>query len=144
MSKIVIDNNGCWVWKGSVFKKTNGSYGQLRINGKLKFAHRISYEFFIGQVKDKLELDHLCRNTLCVNPKHLEAVTHRENVIRGKRFNHSNKCKRGHDYVGTNRICKLCKKITFDIWYNKKKKIRSTREVVCAKRANTIGDFFAE
>lgn len=85
--KYTINENGCWVWTGAVFKKTNGLYSQIRMGrvpAKLKFAHRVAYEFYVGKVPAGLELDHLCRNTLCINPKHLEPVTHRENMARGK------------------------------------------------------------
>lgn len=47
------------------------------------YAHRLSYELFVGPIPDGYELDHLCRNRGCVNPAHLEAVTHRVNVLRG-------------------------------------------------------------
>lgn len=119
LNKIKISKNGCWVWTGAVFKKSNGSYGQIRIDGKLKFAHRVSYETFKKEVSLGLELDHLCRKTLCINPSHLEEVTHQENVRRGKSFNKNNKCKRGHVYIQNVRDCPQCKKITFARWYKK-------------------------
>lgn len=63
----------CWVWTGA--RKTGG-YGTVRKNdGRRKFsysAHRASYEEFVGPIPDGLELDHLCRNRLCINPSHLE------------------------------------------------------------------------
>jgi len=88
-NKVRIDiETKCWVWTGAVFvKEYGGNYGQLRMGGrggKVKKAHRISYEYFVGQIPEGFELDHLCHNTLCVNPEHLEAVTHVENMRRGK------------------------------------------------------------
>ena len=81
----------CWVWKGSVFKKPTGSYGQIRTGHagerKLVRAHRFSYEAFVGPIPEGLSLDHLCRNTLCVNPSHLEPVTHAENMRRKPKKN---------------------------------------------------------
>lgn len=82
-------------------------------------AHRFAYELHKGPIPKGLEIDHLCRNTLCVNPNHLEAVTHRENVRRGTsptaRNAMKSECKRGHPldekntYLdGTGRKCKKC------------------------------------
>ncbi len=78
----------CWVWIGSINKKPYGSYGEIRMgrrcNNKLMRAHRVSYEYFVEAIPTGYELDHLCRNTLCINPEHLEPVTHRENMKRGE------------------------------------------------------------
>lgn len=71
----------CWVW----LRATNGiGYGIDSIKGKNVTAHAKSYELKYGQVPEGLELDHLCRIKLCINPDHLEAVTHAENIRRGK------------------------------------------------------------
>ena len=110
--------SGCWLWLGGT---SNGSYGNLHIKGTDNFvyAHRFSYELHKGAIPPELEIDHLCRNTLRVNPDHLEAVTRRENVLRGRcpaamqaRQTH---CKNGHLLSGDNiyasgrkRICKVC------------------------------------
>jgi len=85
-NKIKILSNGCWGWQGSI----NGSYGRIPIKGKYVKAHRVFYNFeypeFPIENKDrKNDLDHLCRNRICVNPEHLEPVTQRKNVYRGLR-----------------------------------------------------------
>jgi len=108
----------CWIWRASL--DTHG-YGHGRFRGRLRLAHRISYELFVGEIPDGLVLDHLCRQPSCVNPEHLEAVTNRENVLRGNSIvaKHALKtqCPQGHKYdkvvargEGTARICTVCQR----------------------------------
>lgn len=89
LSKIKKHSSGCWIWVGALYygKEDRPKYGQMRIGrtpGKLIQAHRVAYKLYKGEIPKGLELDHLCRNTLCVNPEHLEAVTHYENMKRGR------------------------------------------------------------
>ncbi len=65
--------NGCWLWTSS---STNGGYGTYRTMGLSTTAHRIAYIAWLGEIPSGLELDHKCKNTRCVNPAHLEPVTH--------------------------------------------------------------------
>lgn len=74
--------SGCWVWMGCLDSK---GYGQIMIHRKRLMAHRVGYEGMVGPIPDGLVLDHLCRNTSCVRPDHLEVVTFTENVRRGHR-----------------------------------------------------------
>ena len=63
----------CWLWTAS----TLNGYGQIKAGGrfgKILLAHRVAYEMLVGPIPEGLQLDHLCRVTLCVNPKHLEPV----------------------------------------------------------------------
>lgn len=72
---------GCWVWTAAV-----GSHGYGVFNpepGTTALAHRHAYTLLVGPIPDGLDLDHLCRNRVCVNPDHVEPVTRRENVQRG-------------------------------------------------------------
>lgn len=83
-------------------------------------VHQVIYEMIIGPIQQGLELDHLCRNHGCVNPAHLEPVTHKENVLRGTSpaAGHAKQthCDRGHEftpqntllYDGGRRRCKTC------------------------------------
>lgn len=74
-------DTGCWVWTGA----TNGSgYGMIGVGQRKKYVHRATYEIARGPIPDGLMIDHLCRNPICCRPDHLEAVTNRENTLRGK------------------------------------------------------------
>jgi hypothetical protein len=102
---IVVTSSGCWEKRGS----TRGrGYGCVYYGGKLRVAHRWFYEELRGKIPNGLVLDHLCRNLTCVNPAHLEAVTQRENTLRGVgpiAVNFAKKaCKRGHPFDEKNTI----------------------------------------
>lgn len=71
----------CWLWTGQIAQRTG--YGQTRVRSRKVGAHRAMYEREVGPIPDGLELDHLCRVRVCVNPAHLEAVTRSVNVQRG-------------------------------------------------------------
>lgn len=71
----------CWEVHGVA--PSRGGYAHMRHAGRKVYAHCLFYEVFVGPVLDGLELDHLCRNPLCVNPGHLEPVTGAVNSQRG-------------------------------------------------------------
>lgn len=118
--------DGCWHWRGAKFKNGYGRIktvivGQPTVN---HLVHRLAYESMRGPVPAGLVLDHLCRNRACVNPAHLEAVSHRVNILRSPtscsavnaRKTH---CPKGHPLAGDNltpehlksggRCCKTCR-----------------------------------
>ena len=75
-----IEVNGrddCWPWVG--FVKPNG-YGSLNYKGTTHQAHRAVYQCLVGDIPDRLVIDHKCKNTLCCNPRHLQCVTQSENL----------------------------------------------------------------
>ena len=101
-------NTGCWLWSAALSKD-----GYACFDRKLAHhAHRYAYALYKGPIPHGLEIDHLCRVRSCVNPDHLEAVAHNENVRRGDfKTNHRNRvkthCIRGHELAGHNIIVKL-------------------------------------
>lgn len=91
-----VDRRGvdeCWLWLGTLNSHGYGRYGR-------RMAHRMAYEFLVGPIPEGLTLDHLCRTPRCVNPAHLEPVTHQENIRRGYAVLRPT-CPRGHEYDGT-------------------------------------------
>ncbi len=114
-----VDASGvCWEWAASNDGK---GYGQFYAGpGKVVRAHRWAYIDLCGSIPDDLTLDHLCRNTLCVNPDHLEPVTSAENKRRGGSKTHNKAkthCPQDHPYSGYNllvgadgwRECRICR-----------------------------------
>ena len=88
--------DGCWIWLASHNGLGCGKFFKIAHEVPL-YAHRVSYEIANGVIPASMDLDHLCRNPFCVNPDHLEMVTHRENMRRGKAATKMS-CKRGHDW----------------------------------------------
>ena len=101
-------------------------------------AHRVVYEALRAPIPVGLTLDHLCRNRLCVNPKHLEAVSLAVNIRRALLKSH---CKRGHSLTDLNlfidgagdRHCKICRQLR----HAREERERRTRQ----KERNLINDY---
>lgn len=116
------DLGPCWIWNGA----TASGYGTSTDSDGIKNrqAHRISYSMAHGDIPDGLQIDHLCRVRRCVNPAHLEPVTHKVNTNRGMSptivAHRSGVCLRGHEMTGDNRVverdgflrCRTCRRET--------------------------------
>jgi hypothetical protein len=110
----------CWLWCGGIAGRGYGYFATPPL--RHVYAHRFSYELAHGEIPDGLTIDHLCRNKLCVNPAHLEAITNQENNRRGNSATALNSrkthCPLGHPLFGDNlqpaalrkgkRECRIC------------------------------------
>jgi hypothetical protein len=124
----VAKTDTCWLWTAS---QNGRGYGQFGIGSRTDgtkrpvLAHRYAYELAVGPIPAGLQIDHLCRVTLCVNPSHLEPVTarvnnHRSNAAVATRERHQTQthCLRGHQfdiantlYSGGQRVCRACLRV---------------------------------
>jgi hypothetical protein len=73
------ENTKCWLWRAT---KDPEGYGVFSDKSKGFRAHRWAYQNWVGELIKGMHVDHLCGNTSCVNPEHLEQVSERENQLR--------------------------------------------------------------
>ena len=73
----------CHLWQGAHSGSgRGGGYGRININCITSAVHRVAYTHFFGYIPNRMHVDHLCNQRNCVNPEHLELVTHIENQRR--------------------------------------------------------------
>ena len=136
-------NSGCWLWLGAL--GSSGSrgifYPRIRVGKKISPAHAIACTAVNGERPSaKDEPDHICLNPQCVNPSHLEWVSHRENVRRGRSIFSENMrkthCLNGHEFTKENtwvekngfRHCTKCRTAAYKKWYDANYKAYAARK----------------
>jgi hypothetical protein len=137
-----VDRRGpdeCWLWRGASKTTPSGAkYGVFWNKIRQIGAYCFAYELLVGPILSGLTIDHLCRNPLCVNPRHLEPVTMKTNLLRGMGIGARNArkthCPMGHPYDEENthhgkksvaRTCRTCMRIKGRIrcYYQGKSKV---------------------
>lgn len=134
LTKILVDESGCWLWMAA---KAYGGYGSFTIRRKSHAAHRVAYLWKHSACASDLTVDHLCRVRHCVNPNHMELVPIRINTLRGTAPTAINArkthCVAGHPLSGSNlwitpiggRYCRTCARKRHKEWRDKRpRKVR--------------------
>lgn len=112
------DGDECWLWVAARCREGYGRFNADDAQLPSTLAHRIAYTWLVGPIPADMTLDHLCRNTSCVNPDHLEVVTASENSRRAIPWNTGKThCIHGHPFDQVNtyvavdgrRSCRACR-----------------------------------
>jgi hypothetical protein len=73
----VTKTESCWLWEPAL---ATGGYGRFHDGSRTRYAHRVSYEMFVGPLLPQSVLRHTCDTPHCVNPAHLLSGTHADNI----------------------------------------------------------------
>lgn len=128
-SKVEVVPGSCWTWTAAR-NKANG-YGWFSFRGAPTVAHRVAWTLVHGEIPEGMEIGHRCHDEdlscaggpscphrACVNPGHLEPMTHRANCRNGERGRSKNACRRGHALSAGNTMvttrgtqeCRTCRR----------------------------------
>ncbi len=133
LSRIQVTEDGCWKWTGTPHP---AGYGSFQFRQASYLAHRVAYTWLKEPIPEGLDIDHLCRVRICVNPEHLEPVTRQVNLLRGHGVTAGNAakthCKHGHEFTEANtyidnlgcRYCRACRAQ----WRREKRAAQKARE----------------
>jgi hypothetical protein len=136
---VPIPETGCWIWmRSSTLHDGAPNYGEIRVRGRNRAAHRVSYETMVGKIPPGLDIDHKCRVRLCVNPDHLEPVTRSENLKRGAVSRWTGFCSQGHPLFGEN--VSICRgRVRCRTCHNAREAVRSSQKYWARKAARLNG-----
>jgi hypothetical protein len=84
-NKIKVISTGCWIWTGCIVESRRGQYGKVQWKRKTWRAHRLLFFLNGGELKlpaTRWHVDHLCNETLCVNPAHLQLLYYWDNLAK--------------------------------------------------------------
>jgi hypothetical protein len=150
----------CWNWRGALIRAKNGrasARGTFRDGDRQVYAYRFAFSFYNGEIPEGREINHICRNTRCVNPQHLEALTKAQHqkvdrdlmvagawhpkavagrAIGSAKLREQKHCKAGHEFSDENtyrdptghRRCKTCKAEAFQTFHERQPEKRREYE----------------
>lgn len=128
----IVKPDGCWEWAGSKF--SNG-YGSIRLFGLNLLAHKVSYIIHIGEIPMEHIVHHKCENPGCVNPNHLEVLTHLEHRRLHREADHSGRDPMAYGTFRRNKtFCKYGHPFDAENTYHRKDGTRTCR--ICVRRRN--------
>jgi hypothetical protein len=143
--------NECHEW---IAGKDRDGYGRFKLRGKTKRAHVLSWQRNAGrEVRESLQINHLCRNKSCVNAKHLQEATPRENTLHGDTITSEHlaktHCPKGHELTEANctpstwklgwRACLTCSREKAALLKEAKEILGITRAEYRSRFGNTQG-----
>ncbi len=133
--RVESSDDACHLWTGATDPT---GYGRFWLDGKMRYAHRVGFEWAKGAIPAGFQVDHLCRVRNCVNPAHLEAVTQRENLLRGETLAAAHASDRDCGFAGCNN-CKRFARAAAECAPHNERERRSTLAVSPASLGPATG-----